>query len=333
MSNFSYVYVLVSRSNDIYYEQTLLSAISLRNHMPNANIVLLVDKETEATLVGTRSEIRKIVSSVVSIEVSGFSNLQKSRYLKTSIPKFILGDFLYIDSDTIITSSLKKIESCEFEIGAILDRHSIFSMSTAKNVITYNAKKMGYVPAYDDKHFNGGVMLFRRNSRTLDFFANWHNFWLENTKRGFSLDQISLAQANYLSNGIIRELPGIWNCQVESGAKFLNDAKILHFFSSVQGENRPHLLMRKTFFEKIKTNGVTDDVMDVVRTPLAFFSDKTQIIAEDSVEFYNSALVRCIYKLSINRKIRPLFNLVNSFMKNMQLHSMKCKIYKKKSKG
>ena len=46
MSKFSYVYVLTSKTGDTYYEQTLVSAISLRSHMPQANIILVVDDNT-----------------------------------------------------------------------------------------------------------------------------------------------------------------------------------------------------------------------------------------------------------------------------------------------
>lgn len=46
----TYVYVLVSSRNDLYYEQALMSAFSLRNLMPDANIILLVDSKTEDSI-------------------------------------------------------------------------------------------------------------------------------------------------------------------------------------------------------------------------------------------------------------------------------------------
>ena len=41
----TYVYVLVSGKNDLYYEQALMSTYSLRNLMPDASVVLLVDNK------------------------------------------------------------------------------------------------------------------------------------------------------------------------------------------------------------------------------------------------------------------------------------------------
>ena len=91
MSNFTYLYVLVSKPGDTYYEQTLVSAISLRHHMPDANIVLLVDNRTAATLVEKRAEIKKYVTSVKSVDLSdSLTNVQKSRWLKTIIMLFLL---------------------------------------------------------------------------------------------------------------------------------------------------------------------------------------------------------------------------------------------------
>ena len=46
----TYVYVLVSGKNDLYYEQALMSTYSLRNLMPDANIALLVDNKTEDSI-------------------------------------------------------------------------------------------------------------------------------------------------------------------------------------------------------------------------------------------------------------------------------------------
>lgn len=322
MQEFSYVYVLVSNATDIYCEQTLLSAISLRKHMPHANIILLTDDETEASLIGNRSKIKDVVNKIISIHVPNFNNLQKSRFLKTNMPEYVLNDFLYIDSDTIIVAPLDDIEKCEIEIGAVLDRHVVFSESPAKHIIVGNGEKMGFTVACNDKHFNGGVMLFRRNPKTLDFFKKWHQLWLETNEKGFSFDQIALAQANFLTGGILQELSGIWNCQVENGIKYFSSAKILHFFASTSKKSCSHVLMQKKFYEKIKEEGISEEIMDVVDHPGFYFTNKTQIIAEDYVDFFNTPLIRLFYRLFSQKKTKNIFCLINSLLKKVQCKSM-----------
>lgn len=46
------VYVLVSDEKDLYLEQAWLSVYSLRLHNPTAYVVVLMDDNTERSLVG-----------------------------------------------------------------------------------------------------------------------------------------------------------------------------------------------------------------------------------------------------------------------------------------
>ena len=318
MSTFSYVYVLVSKPGDTYYEQTLLSAISLRYHMPEANIILLVDDKTAESLIGARAEIKKYVSNVKIVSLpTSLSNTQKSRWLKTTMPNHIESDFLYIDSDTIIAQSLREIETTNVSLGAVLDKHSLLSKHCNKKMIIENAQKLGFHEAVEDKHFNGGVLLVRANQKNNLFFQEWHKLWQESTKKGLSIDQAALAQTNYLMKGAIQELPGIWNCQVEYGMQFMNSAKILHMFVTGDKYNRrPHILMDPSFYKSIEKNGVTQEVMDCIQSPLNGFKNKTQIIGGEAVDYFNSYLSRFFCLLyCASPRTKKTFNVLNSVIK------------------
>ena len=43
-------YVLVSSHRDLFWEQCLISVMSLRHHMPDAHTVLVCDTETKESL-------------------------------------------------------------------------------------------------------------------------------------------------------------------------------------------------------------------------------------------------------------------------------------------
>lgn len=316
---FEYVYVLVSKPGDTYYEQTLISAISLRNQMPNACITLLVDEKTKETLVENRSEIKKYVSKIVSACLpKDLSNMQKSRWLKTSMPEYIKNDFLYIDSDTVITSSLEDIEQNGVALGAVLDRHSLFSTNCCRYRIQKNAEKLGFCPAVCDRHFNGGVLLVRQNEKNVEFFKLWHKLWLESLKKNISIDQISLAQANYMCNGIIQELPGIWNCQVENGFHYLFDAKVLHMFVLKGHHNRrPHPLMDSNFYLEIEKNGISDTTLNIIRNPLSFFSSKLQIIGDNSVDYWHTSSCQFFGNLYSVAKAKRIFFVIDSLLEHL----------------
>ena len=314
MSAFSYVYVLVSKKGDTYYEQCLVSIMSLRRNMPKAHIVVLMDNVTRDSLIDGRAEIQKYASEIKSITITeNFSNVQKSRFLKTKLIDYIPNDFLFLDSDTIITSSLEEIEKIPIDFGAVLDGHLLLSKHYAKDMIQENARKVGFHASFEDKHFNSGVMLVRRNQANLKFFHLWHELWFKCLKKGISIDQLGLAEANYLSKGLIAELPGIWNCQMEHGALFFTKAKVLHMFvqGSVFDNRRPHLFMDTKTYKNVEKDGVSSLIVSAIENPLLYFIPKTQIIGGDAVDYYNTTLNRFFMRLYTSPKTKCLFNAMN----------------------
>ena len=59
-----FVYVLVSSETDIYYEQCLLSACTLRHYNNDSHIIVLVDQATCDTLNKKRSELQQYVDEI-----------------------------------------------------------------------------------------------------------------------------------------------------------------------------------------------------------------------------------------------------------------------------
>lgn len=62
-----YVYVLTSTPKDLYYEQALMSAYSLRKHNPAAQLIVLVDNKTNASLTeeNKRTALKKYASQII----------------------------------------------------------------------------------------------------------------------------------------------------------------------------------------------------------------------------------------------------------------------------
>ena len=99
-----FLYVLVSKPEDYYYEQLLISVTSLRKHNPNAFVTVLVDNRTNETLCGPlRGRIKDLVQNIVVVDFDdNLNNTKRSRYLKTTMREHIQGDFLFVDCDTVI---------------------------------------------------------------------------------------------------------------------------------------------------------------------------------------------------------------------------------------
>jgi len=295
-----YLYVLTSNEHDFYLEQALLSMTTLRMQMPNAFISLLVDNITNETLIGKRKTILNLVNEFKSITINDkFNQKTRSRWLKTSMRKYISDSFLYIDGDTIITDDLSSIEYMEMDIGAVLDSHISLSEKNKHFPIRLKSikelsSKFGVVPQFNlDVYFNGGIMLCRDNEVGHAFFNEWHRLWLKYFDLGGLNDQSSLNLSNFILGDIVGELDGIWNCQIfEDGAlKYLYRAKIIHYFSSRPGK-KVYIPANDEFIASIKETGfVNENILKQIKYPKSLFASNTRLILleESSRLFYDSA--------------------------------------------
>ena len=120
-----FLYILVSNEKDIYYEQTLVSVISLRHYNPDAFVSLLVDDKTDKSLVGFRAGIKDLVNEYKVIMFDEkIGGLARSRLLKTNMRNLLEGDFLYLDGDTAFVDKLEVEVDDSCDVGGIPDLHS-----------------------------------------------------------------------------------------------------------------------------------------------------------------------------------------------------------------
>lgn len=184
------IYVLVSNENDCYLEQALVSIYSLRLYNPDANLLLLVDEETSRTLEnGIRKLILNYVSKLVIVDVPfHYSKQQKSRYIKTSLRSQVIGDFLFIDCDTIINEELKDIDNLSCEIAAVPDCHLSIKYSWMKTNIKKWSSVLGWKYSENDFYFNSGVLFVKDTDDTHQFYEYWHSLWRKNVLKGINYD-------------------------------------------------------------------------------------------------------------------------------------------------
>lgn len=257
--NTKIVYVVVSDENDYYLEQTLVSAYSARLYNPNAEILLLIDSETDRTIVGKRKAILKYISQKIIVNPPmHYTRMQKSRFLKTTLRRYIEGDYLFIDSDTIITGDLSDIDNIHFDLAAVPDQHVIIRNNWLRASIKKWATLLDWKFSETLPYFNSGVFYVKDTQLSHEFYENWFYTWERSSSKGLYIDQPSLAKADELHNHIIGELSGIWNCQIkENGLPFLMEAKIIHYFASgMKGKkSNPYSFYDSKIYDMIKSDG------------------------------------------------------------------------------
>ena len=292
-----YLYVLTSTENDSFLEQTFVSILSLKQKTANAFITLLTDKCTEETFFHGRENIRELCDEVVVKDLDrNLSGKVRSRLLKTNMRNLVDGDFLYIDSDTVILDNLSEIENTSADFAGIQDRHCVFS----KNIQFHASQKLKSQICTDEKfllsevYINSGVLFVRDNQRNRDLYLECLQ------KHGIRQDQPTLAYINYKNDFPIHELDGSWNCQLPNGLKYFRTAKILHYFTS---GNTPKTLSQ--LYKECKKLGFNKDARKMVLENFescAFDFDVSCVVFGNEYEITRTACYRFLVFLFAKHK-------------------------------
>ena len=318
-----YVYVLTSTPKDLYYEQALMSAYSLRKKMPTAQIIVLVDNKTNASFneENKRTALKKYASQIISVDFADdVPNVDRSRLIKTSIPEYVSGSFLYIDCDTIIADDLSGIERVEATTGGILDGHCRLNEHIHQKYFLSRDKKLGFHGTSAlGGNINGGVILAKADTEaekeeSVALFKAWKYSAYEKHDKH---DQSALNEANYRTGMKMQELSGEWNCQPSHGGlAFLKGAKIIHYYSSeFSGKNYiPYYkLADKALQMRIKEAGeIPDDVKAMIAEPKFQFNAVHLINDARIVSIMQSPLTFTLADLKAH--CPPVFNALEAMV-------------------
>ena len=237
----------------------------------------------------------EIANEVIPVEVpTQFNNMQKSRFLKTSLRKYISGDFLYIDNDTIICDDISEIDNMESPLMGVPDFHCDLTEFPGNKSLSILSEKIGL---HFDKHkycFNGGVLYAKDHPISYDLFNCWHSEWIKNLKLGYSTDQQSLFAANEKCGFPIKKMDDAYNCQIIfNGLKYLYRAKIIHYFASGFEKSgnleQPYLFQNKLHYQYLKENGTLDAECEKgFKSPKGAFVPNVQIVTSFQSEYNNT---------------------------------------------
>lgn len=279
------VYVVISTPNDCYFEQAWASAFTMKYHNPLAQVLVVTDNKTKYNVLNSyRKKSLQYIDEIKAVDVpEKLTNMQRSRWIKTNLRELIKGDYLFVDTDTIITGDFSEIDNFECSVGAVLDWHS-------------HTRDLDYIPYYKEHFretvkrifgceikaetdvFNSGVMYVKDDERAHQLYRTWHQNWNFSREHGKSTDQPALTYTCDTMNNPIDEISGIYNCQLKMSLKYFAKAKILHLFTGSDSSSVSPIL--GTFlYEQIKTNAsITPEVEDILLNSKETFAAPTYII-------------------------------------------------------
>lgn len=282
------VYCLVSNSKDYYYEQLLISLCSLRKHNPDAVVEVVCDHDTSSTLKGERRGIFEYGVQINSVETPAeWGNWERSRYIKTNLRTLTRGDYLFIDTDTVICASLEAVDAIPYEIAAVKDSHldrplPKFSecQHDTERWIWGQARKAG-VNIEGLWHFNSGVMYVKDSPKAYELYAKWSEHYSKCLAHGAKVDQLPLLLSNHELNGVISPLDPKMNCQVafDEGRKMLPGVKIIHYFPG----QKKTMLASPWILDPIKETGkINASIQHIIDQPDQFFDKMSMVVTGDA---------------------------------------------------
>ncbi len=299
------VYVVVSTDKDIYLEQAWVSAFSAKYHNPTAKVVFVTDEDTYNGIIGTeRKNVMSVVDELVPVHIDGkLSNMKRSRWIKTNLRNLIDGDFLFVDTDTVVTGDLSAVDGFTMSIGAVYDLHCTFDkFPYAVGIIKQMKTVFGCIPNHGTSYFNSGTIYAKDDDISRSFFTLWHDNWLHSCTKGVATDQLSMMKTCD-SLHCVSPMSGDYNCQVLGSIQYLYTAKIVHFFNAKWNDNTLCPFFGNDVYRQVKKDrGISGEVKNMVLHCKELFVSPSIPISGNDVDIWNSQAFNLLRWLNNNSK-------------------------------
>lgn len=276
------VYVVVSLNNDIYMEQAIVSAWSARHYNPDCHIEMVCDRDTFSTLeLGVRAQYKSLFND---IHVRDFQPeqgmMERSRWLKTSLREIIEGDFLFLDTDTVVCADLSYVDDYNFDLGMVLDCNGEFYQCLFRDWIVSQMKLLYDLDASQEiQYFNSGVVFARDCPLTKEFFKRWNELWVHSLRNFNRMkDQQPLMKANIDMGHVVKELSGDLNCQVAASMRYLHTAHIVHFFNNYFCKCEDLTPFFNDIFLQVKKEGLSDSIKESILNCKSSFCSSSMLV-------------------------------------------------------
>lgn len=315
-----FLYVLVGSDKGFYCEQTLVSMASLKFVQPDAFITLLVDRQTEMDFVTEIARIKKYVNEFIIVPIQGkIPTIARSRYIKTSMRKYVRGDFLYVDADTVWNSPVDERDFTHDVMG-VLDGHCLLEKHPLKEKMKKDIETIS-LKLNIEKYVNGGVLFSRDSDASTVFFNFWHEEWMKSFAKGIYIDMPSL---NFAINQIEESfslLPDVYNVQISRSWDYFPQSKIIHFFSGWQNNffESPYLFQKKQFWMAVKKKGLDESVAVSIKNPLCAFESICGVYGDAEMKFRQTALYGFIADLYSKRNQKKTFAILEGIMQRISM--------------
>lgn len=318
--NTKIVYAIVSSGKSVYFERAFVSAWSVKHYNPQSKITVVIDYVSRNSVDSEcYVNFMKLIDEEIVISINDdYTNVEKSRWIKTNLRNLVKGDFLFLDVDTIVCEDLSEIDDFDIDIGFVQDFNCPFRENQNYKIHKRLMKKyFNQTITSDSDYFNSGVIFAKDKKRCHDFFTLWHNNWLETRRNGYFRDQLSLLKTTIDSHGTASEISGVYNCQFCINLKFLHQAKIMHFYR-MQKDFSLSPFFDESLYLKVRENKeISEELQSMILNCKSIFNGPSMSLGGIDLEIVGSNVYRLIKNIFNNHTcfLFVLKGICNSYYK------------------
>ena len=314
------VYSVISTEKDFFLEELWVSVYSLRQFHPNDRVVVMTDAPT-GERIKRRPSLDCLISEVMVIPMpEGYNNDCRAREIKTNIRNLIDGDFLFIDTDTVICQPLDEVDNLPVKnLAMVPEFHDSFKKHFCYEFVYQDVIRIFCTDCSDSQYwFNSGCMFVRDNETTRKFFADWKKNWTYSAfEKNENSDQRALLKTDHDYGYIIETLPGVYNCQVAVSIQYFFDAKIVHFWhmrAKFTSDMNYSPFTNKEIYKQIhQDNCISQSVADTIIHCKSSFRSPSMIVGDAEMRFVMSSFNTILNKAYKESKL--MRSLINGFTK------------------
>ena len=313
MYSYKLVYSLIDSKTLKYFNEMMISILSVKYYMPEINIIVVTDSETVQNVRNNNKiyeDFKKYADFCIIPIPDCYNQKEKSRFIKTSLRKWIEGDYLFIDTDTIIAGKFPEIIS-NYDVAMVLDGNCYLDERIDKTGTKYLNQICSIeldLIGENREYYNSGVMWIKDTKASHMLYDLWHDEWKESVKTGNVFDQPTLNKIIRTKKMIVDNLDGKWNCQVSSNPfpiEFLHSALIIHYYNDPGSS----YLMCDSKFKSLKYDEKEIDLL--IKHPKRYFKKSVLFTCDEYGNLFSSRFFKIV--LIIYRK-KSLFNLIENIL-------------------
>jgi len=225
------VYTVTSSGTDIYSAMTRISVASIRLACPGFHVAVACDEESALTMEQVKAPLLQEVDEVITVATPDGSAAYRNRHVKTRLRALIEGEFLSLDSDTIVRDDLSSLTQITSDVAAAPNHSSDSLEAQIWSEDRAHLETMDW--KVSETYFNGGFIFYRDTAAAQAFGTEWHDRWQAGfRKTGRVNDQPALnASINALGTPM-KKLPHRYNAQFTMNRDAAKNALVWHYYST-----------------------------------------------------------------------------------------------------